>query len=418
MKKKNQVTAVAAVEVSQEAKDRLVDETAFTTTQETEEPKVTSATNPEAAESSSQETDENNPKRNQDSPGVLTGQNESSNYRNIAWTTEEVAIDQFFHFTLIPDYYLPTEADRPVVAKTPNGYFCIDGWDLIEIARAKGSTAIVADVDNIQEHSDEELCLRKIALRFNTRGSATYAEIIRNSRDIYLMLINTNEDLKVFSHGGRRDRDRLAGNKEEDAVEIISRRIRKDRDTINKQLLHSRYLSDAAIRFFIEKQAPKKFFENIQIKRRILEKNLIGEKRSSTEITEAISSLMITAFEKLLADREAGKSGITPEPAASQISDEIQSSTAEENSTICDSDNENEGPVADENTTESDPESGIEEPVTIETIKTGTMNVSIRLAEFASKDIPLVEIENSLKAELNNIIKLLNMITSLSSGGK
>lgn len=215
----------------------------------------------------------------QTSSGVLP--DGPAKYRNIRLTSEELPPDQIKHFTLIPDYHFQTEADRPAVVKTPEGYFCLDGWDLVETASANGTATIMVDVDNIDAHSDEELCLKKMVLRLRTRGEAVYAEIIRNTRDIYQMLLSSNEGLKEFSHGGRRDKTPLDNNRETDAAEILARRMRKDRDTVQKHILHCKFLSNDSITFLIEKQAKKKFFEDIQGKKRALITQLIGKEKAT-----------------------------------------------------------------------------------------------------------------------------------------
>ena len=180
--------------------DRLVEE-AGNLSQKTDKEAIKSPTN--------WCDEENLSKMIQDSPGVLPRESEPSKFRNIGWTTEEVAIDQISRLDLLPDYVQPMEADRPIVARTPRGLYCLDGWNVIELARSSAATSVLVDVDNMAEHSDLELCIRKMALRLKTRGDAAYMEIARNSRDVYQMLLSTDErDLIVFSHGGRRDHER------------------------------------------------------------------------------------------------------------------------------------------------------------------------------------------------------------------
>ncbi len=395
----------------------------------TDEFKAVLVTNP-APEPSTKGTDDENLEKmiaespregDQDSPGVLTGQEEPSKYRNIGWTTEEVVIDQINHFTLIPDYFQLTEADRPIVARTPNGYFCLDGWDLVEIARSQGATSILVDVDNMSIHSDEELCIRKMVLRLKTRGDATYMEIIRNSRDINRMLLSTGENLKVFSHGGRRDRVGLTGNREDDAAEILARRIRKDRATVQKHLLHCKFLSDEAIQLFIKKQAPKKFFEDTQVKKRILAKELIGKELSAIEITATISTFMIEAFVKLSTPKPAA-TGQALEPTPIETTEEGQPDAVEDNDPEGYSDEESEGndeyQASEEDTENLTSGSTTDEPVTTEKILLTYDGVSKRIAEDVTKGISIPEMETRLKEELKVITKLLNMIANLSTTGK
>lgn len=359
------------------------------------------------------------------SGGLVT---EPSKFRNIGWTTEEIPIDQIQHFTRIPDFYLPTESDRPRVAKTPKGISCLDGWDIIEIAKSKGAKSIVVDVDNMEEHSEEELGLRKMVVRMNTRGGIVYAEIIRNTRDIYLMLLSSGEEnLKVFSHGGRRDKIALDGNRETDVVEILARRMRKDRDTVTAQLLHCKYLSTKAIKYLIKKQAKKKFFEGVQNKKRALITQLTGNQKSAIEITAAISDFIIDAFEKSIAPKMEGvtpsAAPAIPQPAASQSESIPDDDVDEFNEDDSNDSEESQEDVPEDPTDEDESRSDetvekTEEPLTVETIKYKVMTVTKQVMEDFSKDISLTEMRASLEKELNVIMTLLSRIDSLNREGR
>jgi hypothetical protein len=130
---------------------------------------------------------------------------------------------------------------------------------------------------------------------------------------------------------------------------------------------------------------------------------------------------MLEAFENFMASREVGVSGQTPTVVAPENENGTQTST--EDNTPARNNGDDEEINAEFATTEGDtadfiPEINPEEPVTIETIKTGALNVSKRLVEHMTKDVQLVEIENSLKAELYNITKLLNLIALLNRAAK
>ncbi len=385
--------------------DRLVEE-AGNLSQKTDKEAIQSRTN-WCDEENLSKMIEDLSKREQDSPGVLSRESEPSKFRNIGWTTEELAIDQINRLDLLPDYVQPMEADRPIVARTPNGFYCIDGWDVIALARSSAATSVLVDVDNMAEHSDLELCIRKMAIRLKTRGDAAYMEIARNSRDVYQMLLSTNEsDLKVFSHGGRRDHEALIGNREDDAVEIIARRIRKDRDTILKHLLHCKNLSDDAILYFIEKRAGKKFFETIQVKRRKLEKELTGSRKSSFEKTAEISSFMIAEFEKFIAPKTVGNGqqapSVTPPPVASPT----ESNPSDDD----DLDDQEDIEDAPSPTNSDDPP---EQPVTFASIKSRALELAQRIAEDLSKDVTLDDVERRLQQEIVTMTNLLATITFL-----
>lgn len=339
----------------------------------------------------------------QTSPGVLF--DEPAKFRNIRWTSEDLPPDQIKHFTLIPDYHLQTEADRPMVAKTPEGYFCLDGWDLVEIARTNGVTSILVDVDNIDAHSDEELCLRKMVLRLKTRGEAVYAEIIRNTRDIYQMLLYSNEGLKEFNHGGRRDKKPLDNNRETGAAEILAHRMRKDRDTVQKHRLHCKFLSNDSINLLIEKQAKKKFFEDIQTKKRALITQLTHKGKTAIEITEIISEFIVNAFEKSIAPKQEvvpppSVPATPPPPESEVLSDDGDSGEAEREYT--------------DNRSSDETVDSPKEPLTLEIIKDQVTTMTKKILDDVSKDISLADIRSRLEEELNVIMDLLSSIDSLN----
>lgn len=62
---------------------------------------------------------ESSPTEGQKSQEILTGQETPSKYRNIAWTTAELEISQIESVKGIHDPFLPTDAERPIVAYTP-----------------------------------------------------------------------------------------------------------------------------------------------------------------------------------------------------------------------------------------------------------------------------------------------------------
>ena len=355
-------------------------------------------------------------------PVVLAETEEEPTFVTTARSLEDIPIKEIIHFTLIPDYVIPTSAVRPVIVRTEKGNFCIEGWPLIEDARSGNRETIVCEVDELNYHDDEELCLLKGGIRTLTRGGiCTYAEMIRNTRGLLEMLLSVNDDLYIYGHGEKSYINSLQSNLEEDARYILSLRLGRDRDTINQYLCHGEYLSNEVLQIFIDRKASKEFFIKAQVKKRIEIKNQRGINLSNDRITAVISPFMLEAFENFMASREVGVSGQTPTVVAPENENGTQTST--EDNTPARNNGDDEEINAEFATTEGDtadfiPEINPEEPVTIETIKTGALNVSKRLVEHMTKDVQLVEIENSLKAELYNITKLLNLIALLNRAAK
>ena len=234
----------------------------------------------------------------QDASGVLNDSEYISKYSNVGKSLKKLKLSEIIHFTKIQDYYLPTDADHPIVVKTSMGYHCVDGWNLIEKAMGKGKDSIIADIEEIGDHSDDELILRKAASRTKTPGGeTTYMESCRNTRDALDMLRRTKDDLRYLGHGGPRGIEGLTGNREDDARYILSKRFGKSQSTINTYLNHIDRLTDAAIQTFIEEGAKKDFFGKVQSRKQSLLQKLDSKDLNPKELSEKISEEMMKQYE-------------------------------------------------------------------------------------------------------------------------
>ncbi len=334
---------------------------------------------------------------------------------------QTIPIKDIIQYAVIPDFIIPTSAERPIVVKTPSGNFCIEGSNLINEAITEGESEIVCEVDEMETHSDAEICLRKAGMRSLTRGGGyVYEEMMRNSRNLMQYLMNCSVDLRVHGHGGKRFGEGFTDNREDDVRHILSLRLGKDRDTINSYLNHSSYLSDEALQTLIDKKAPKEFFVKVQAKKRIEIKNeLGGDNPSITRIVQVISELILEEFRKYIAEKEDEKNATVPSQPVSSASPD----TTEENEPTEDEDedeDEQENPIAEDITPgSSDPTSGNNEaPVTVETIKLQIVEVSKRIVDEISKEISLDDMKKRLNEELLTITKILAQIDALSGEGK
>ena len=337
-------------------------------------------------------------------------------FKTIARSLEELSIASIRHFDLIPDFVIPTTAEHPIIVRTGEGNFCIDGWELVEAAKSEGKPSILCEVDELNIHSDEEICLRKGGIRSLTRGGiSTYPEMIRNTGDLLAMLLSSDEDLRIYGHGECRYGVGFVGNKEEDVRHILAMRLGRDRDTVNLYLCHGEYLSGDALQFLIDHQAPKEFFVRVQVKKRTEIKNQKGKKNFSVgRITTAISKFIIEEFEKYLADREAEKSKKSPKSAPSKsVATSKKSAPTEDEKEEVDDDSDPE-----EGAEDPTPASTTDEPITLERIFSTYHGVSKRMAEDVSKGISIPEMKDRLKEELKMIMKILDMIDSISGTEK
>lgn len=326
-------------------------------------------------------------------------------FKTTARSLEELPIDSIRPFNLIPDFENPTEADNPIIVRTPDGNHCIEGLSLVKLAESEGKTSILCEIDQLEIHDETELCLRKAGIRTLTRGgSARYAEMVRNTIVLVKHLLSSDDDLHIYGHGQRRYKEGFVNNQEEDVRHLLSIRLGKDRDTINSYLSHGEYLSDETIKIFIDRKAPKEFFVKVQTKKRIQLKNLKGKKLTAGRTITAISKFMLEEFKEYLKEKDTERAGQTraqgspkPEPKSGN-----QSTAPTKDPTLIDD-------------TDDGDDLESKEPVTTEKIFSTYDGVSKRMAEDLTKGISIPEMETRLKEELKIITQLLNMISHLSS---
>lgn len=327
---------------------------------------------------------------------------------------EPIPLSEISHFALIPDFIVETTAEKPLVIRTPNGNFCIDGWNMVNEAQAEGLTELTCEIDEIADHSDTELCLRKSGIRSVTRGGTyVYAEMVRNARDLFVILQSSKNDLRIFGHGGNRFGKGFTNNREDDARHILSIKLGKDRDTINSYLNHAIYLSDDALQYLIEQTAPKEFFVKVQTKKRAeITRQLGSDNPSVPFITKSISEFILEEFKDFLSAKEKKENAHLITTA---VSTELENLVDDSEHDLADVDNEN---IPQEN---NSTDGGIyyqqdaTKPITFESIKQEVSNVSKRIADDVIKNVDLIEIKKRLEEELRTIAVILNKINFLGN---
>jgi hypothetical protein len=217
-----------------------------------------------------------------------------------------VGIAQIQHFPLIPDFRTRTAAPHPIFMSTPTkGIFSLDGWDLIQQAREQNHSSIVCEIYHARSDSKTEIALHKAAVRsMPPGGTCTHAEMVANTVLLLGMLMESSENLEVFSHGGARRGIGFIKAREEDAITILAERLGRSRKTILKNLQHGEYLDEQALNAAVEADVPKGFFEAVQQGKTALVSDLKAAKRSEAEIVEVVSAKMLVWL----------KEAITPVP--------------------------------------------------------------------------------------------------------
>jgi len=224
----------------------------------------------------------------------LIDQHQQSDLETIDERYENLEIEAIQNFTSIPDYETPTDSQCPIVTRTPHGCFCLDGWNLIETAKANGKCSITCAVVDLADHSDEELAIRKTALRVKPRGgTASYAEIMRNVKRLEEMLLASNNDLRTLGHGGTRRGQEFVNNKYENVIKVLALRLGKSISTINQYLSHARYLSEEMLNILATRGINKDFFEKANANKTATFTHLKSNRKPDAEITDQISNYML-----------------------------------------------------------------------------------------------------------------------------
>jgi len=229
-------------------------------------------------------------KQDQPSPGV-SNEPLTDRYETCWEEISEIEITSIQSCPIIPDYKEPTASTLPIIVQTPTASFCIDGWQFIEQEKAAGRSTIRCHISHIAQHSDTELAIRKAAIRVVPQGGkCSYAELVRNTHHLYQALLDTLDDLVLFSHGGDRRGASFTSSRENNIRAVLAHRLRKSQTTINKYLQHGENLNDATMRALVDADAPKLFFEAFQVKKQVEVSTLQVEQKNETAIESNISN--------------------------------------------------------------------------------------------------------------------------------
>jgi hypothetical protein len=206
-----------------------------------------------------------------------------------------VGIPHIQRFTHIPDFLTRTAAPHPIVISTPTkGIFSLDGWDLIQQAREQNRPSVVCEIIHVSSDSEIEIALQKAAVRsMPPGGTCSHAEMVGITVRLFGMLMESTENLEVFSHGGARRGPKFTKCREEDVITILAEWLGRSRKTILKNLQHGEYLNEQALHAAVKADVPKGFFEAVQQGKATLVSDLKAAKRSEAEIVEVVSAKML-----------------------------------------------------------------------------------------------------------------------------
>jgi hypothetical protein len=218
----------------------------------------------------------------QDSPGNLK-LTENAELR----TVKELPLDAVRPFLSIPDYQTPITSNYPIVVQAEE-LICIDGWHLIEKAKAATKSSLTCLIIQPNTLSDCDVAIRKVGCRIKTEGGeASYSEKMRAVKSLYDYLLTHLDNPQTFTHGGNRKNI-----SHDDVISQMVNGLKLKRNKILGYKRHSESLNDAALTEMIKGKAGKNFFESIQRKKTTKVLDLKSENLPQDQITERISEFV------------------------------------------------------------------------------------------------------------------------------
>lgn len=256
-----------------------------------------------------------------------------SKFRTIKSEIKEIQIDKIRNVESIPEYLEVSESVYPIVVSgiSEEEYACIEGWKRIQEAIEQGQTSITCCIYYVEEISDIDLAIRKIAVRVKPEGGiSTYAERIRNIKIVFNMLMESlkqeGKNPVLFSQGGARRGIKYTENKEDNIQTLLEERLGLTREKINLLLSFGRYISISILGELVERDVSKRFFEAIRPHKRQIVDKFKQKQKSDADIEAEISSHVLTWFEKF--NPKTKKIELEPEsPATPDTSATTPSST-------------------------------------------------------------------------------------------
>jgi hypothetical protein len=116
---------------------------------------------------------------------------------------------------------------------------------------------------------------------------------------------------------------KFTNDREADIKTVLIGRWNRDRDTINAYLNHSKYLNDTTMKKLIEAEAPKVFFEQIQVEKSRTVNLFEKDHLATHEITGKISKLVLGWWKEYIVNKKKikfsgqGKASASPKTKAS-----------------------------------------------------------------------------------------------------
>lgn len=225
-----------------------------------------------------------------------------------------ISVSEIQNVDSIPDYTTASSCTYPIVVNESGRYKCIENWSLIEFAQKDNTETIECLVINPANPSSTDTAIRKVASRIKTEGGdASYAEVLLAIHSLREVLKDTQEELHVFSHGGRRRNEEFGKERENDLLTLLSNRLGKSRETIAKYMVYEKILNQKVLSRLAKGKVPKRFFEKVIGVMNKKAGELKSDGKTEREIRDTISGLVERRYKEWLKKLEKPATEIAPE---------------------------------------------------------------------------------------------------------
>jgi hypothetical protein len=190
----------------------------------------------------------------------------------------------------VDDFTTPTTSDRPIVWRTEDAWYGLDGMNIVHAAIQAGCPHIESRVHFIANCTEEDLAFGKAAMRMKPEGGpASYAELIAASASVAGIYTLNRPSMFRNHHGGLRVPGQNSSQADDDLVNAMCRRLGRGRKTILKNLNHCEFLESAILGRLAAERVGKGFFQSIQQAKNKIVAKLISRGLEAAEIAAQVS---------------------------------------------------------------------------------------------------------------------------------
>jgi hypothetical protein len=167
--------------------------------------------------------------------------------------------------TNFPDWVTATLSSMAILLRTLEGWFYLEGLNLIQKAMELGLTEMVCRVYHMAKCDAEGRAFFKAGMRYITPGGgASCGESVNAIASLANMYIANHPEMFINAHGGARKAGESGADDGNNVIKVIADRLGKKPKTVLWHLKEAENLPPDTLTRLAQGQAPKAFFESIR----------------------------------------------------------------------------------------------------------------------------------------------------------